>query len=34
MSLTVLSILGWILGFGIIVLQIILVLKSKDELVN
>jgi hypothetical protein len=34
MSLTVLSILGWILGIGILVLQIILVLKSKDELVN
>ena len=34
MSLTVLSVLGWILGIGLIVLQIILVLKSKDELVN
>ena len=34
MSLTVLSVLGWILGIGLIVLQIILVLKSRDELVN
>lgn len=34
MSLTVLSVLGWIIGIGLVVLQIILVLKSKDELVN
>ncbi len=34
MSLTIISILGWILGIGLLVLQIILVLKSKDELVN
>ena len=34
MSLTVLSILGWILGIGLIILQIVLVLKSKDELVS
>lgn len=34
MSLTVLSVLGWIIGIGLLVLQIILVLKSKDELIN
>lgn len=34
MSLTVFSVLGWILGIGLIILQIVLVLKSKNELVN
>ena len=34
MSLTILSILGWILGIGLLILQIVLVLRSKDELVN
>lgn len=34
MSLTVLSVLGWILGIGLIILQVVLVLKSKNELVN
>ena len=34
MSLTILSILGWILGIGLLILQIFLVLRSKDELIN
>ncbi len=34
MSLTILSILGWILGIGLLVLQIVLVLKSKDDLIT